>query len=522
MGIAHSADGGKPLNNYSIPERTAANLPQIPRKSCYLGGESPPPLFTMRHYAKLFVFLILLLGLHPAGNAAIDPIDSLKGLISKAPHDTTKAFYTNQLGTAFFNSDLDSAGFYWDKALKMGEALLSHEDTLVRRAGKLQIMKSASNCAVVHQYRGRYPVAIKLYQRCLRIAEELKNDRGVMMTYNNIGLIKLVQEKYVEALEYFQKSHVISLELNDSLTTSTILNNVGTALKRLHRNDEALAKFRESLIWAELTGNDDQIVDDLINIGSIQIIHEDFDSAYATFKKSLELADEIDYSLGKPSILSGISEAFQGQGQLDSALFYAHASLDTARALDMTEEIIGGLEQLAEIQEKLGKFALATLTLKEYIVLKDSFFNADKVLEYGQLEESFEYEKKELQEAIDQQKQESELRAKNFKQYLISFGTACAVALFLVFGVRYAKQRRLRYFVVFGALLFFFEFALVLLDSFVDGYTGGLPIPKLLANVLLAAALAPLNIVLEKQLMRRRVKAKVGVEGESEGDRNAG
>lgn len=476
----------------------------------------------MRPYAILIVLVTLLLGFSPAAKASADPVDSLKALIAKAPHDTTKAFYTNQLGTAFFNTDLDSAMAYWQKALKMGEALSMHEDSLVRRAGKLQIMKSASNCAVVYQYRGLYPLALKQYQRCLRIAEELKNRRGTMMTFNNIGLIELVQEKYTEALDHFQKSHAISLELKDSTTTSTTINNIGIALKRLKRYDEALAKFRESLLWAKLVGNDDQIVDDLINIGSLQIIHKDFDSANATFRESLRLATEIEYSLGKPSILSGISESYEGAENLDSALHYAHASLDSARALDMTEEIIPALEQLAELQEKTGQFALATATLKEYITLKDSFFNAGKVLEYGQLKESFAYENKELQEALDQQKQEAELRAKNFKQYLISFATACLVALLLLFGVRYAKRRRLKYFVVFGALLFFFEFALVLLDNFVDGFTGGLPIPKLLANVLLAAVFAPLNVVLEKSLMRGKGKAKAEPVAENQEESGAG
>jgi hypothetical protein len=188
----------------------------------------------------------------------------------------------------------------------------------------------------------------------------------------------------------------------------------------------------------------------------------------------------------------------------------------------MTEEIIGGLEQLAEVQEKLGQFELADATLKEFIALKDSFFSASKTLEFGQLEESFAYEKKELQEAIDAQAKAAELREENFKQYLISFGTACLVALLLLFGVRYAKQKRLRYFVVFGALLFFFEFALVLLDNFVDGFTGGLPIPKLLANVLLAALIAPLNIVLEQQLMRGRGAAKAEAVPESDADAGAG
>lgn len=466
--------------------------------------------------SAFWIFIFLTLGICPHAPASVDPIDSLKALASNAQNDTTRAFYTNQIGTAFWTTDLDSAMYYWTKALKMGERLAQDADTIVRRAGKIQIMKSASNSALVYQSRGLYPLALKNFQRSLRLAQELGNRAGTMKTFNNIGVIKLEQKNYDEALDYFQRSLAISLEIKDSLTSSTTTNNIATVLMRLNRLDEALSKCRQSLIWAERVDDNKQIADNLANIGSIQLIHEDFDSAYATFRQSIILANKIEYSMGKPEILRGISRSFEGQGRLDSALYYARASLDTARVLDYLEEILPGLEHLAKIQKKLRKFDLATATLEEFIQLKDSFFSESKTLEFGQLEEGFAYENKELQAELDQHAESAALRRKNFQQYLISFATTCVVGLLLLVGVRYAKQRRLRYFVVFGALLFFFEFALVLLDSFVDGFTGGLPIPKLLANVLLAALIAPLNIVLEKQLMRRRVGAMAVVKREGE------
>lgn len=452
----------------------------------------------------LWLPLLFLVGYLPPAAAHANPVDSLKALILNAEHDTLRAKYTNALGTAFFNSDLDSAMFYWQQALKMGEDLSESDDPAVQRAGKLQVMKSASNTAVIHQYRGLYPLAIKQYQRCLRLAEELHDRRGTMIALNNIGLIKMGQEKPAEALDYFQRSQAIAEERMDSLTMSTTLNNIGTALKRLNRHEEALAMFRKSLLWSEIVGNEVQMVDNLINIGSIHMLFQQPDSALATFTQSLEMANAIEYSLGKPQILLGISESYGGIGQLDKALAYAQAGLDSARALDLTEEIVGALERLAEVQHQLGQDDLAFNTISEYNYLKDSLFSTDKALEFGQLEQSFDYERKELESELQARAAEAELRQQNLQQYLISFGTVCVVALLLIVGIRLAKSRRLRYFVVFGALLVFFEFALVLLDSFIDGFTGGLPIPKLLANILLAALLAPLNVVLEKRLMTKK------------------
>jgi tetratricopeptide (TPR) repeat protein len=275
-------------------------------------------------------------------------------------------------------------------------------------------------------------------------------------------------------------------------------------LKRLNRLEEALAQFRESILWSELVENDVQIVDDLINIGSIQIAHNLPDSALVTFERSYQLAIASEYSLGMPSILRGLSAAYEGIGRLDLALSYAQASLDSARALDITEEMIGALEQLADVQQKLGKFALANTTLQTYIHLKDSLFSTDKALEFGQLEQSFDYERKEFESAILAEQTENARRIENRQQYIIAFAWLMAVVIVLLIGVRYARAERVRYIVVFVSLLFFFEFLLVLLDGYVDGLTGGLPIPKLAANIALAAIIAPLNTVLERRLVKKK------------------
>lgn len=437
-------------------------------------------------------------------HAATNPIDSLKAVVAAASHDTSRAQALIKVGSEYFNTNLDSALHYWDAALKLGEHLLDDANKKINEAGKRIVMRSASNTAVVFQYRGLYPLALKQYQRTLRIAQELQDDRGTMIALNNIGLIKLSQEKPQEAMEEFLKCKALAEKLQDSMRTSTILNNIGTALKRLKRDDEALAKFRESIVWAEATGNEEQIVDDLINIGSIQVVRHEYDSAMVNFRRAWTTAGELEYSIAKPEILEGLSSAYAGLGKMDLALEYAQACLDSARSLDMTEQIIGGLEQLAEIQEKMGLYKEADQSLKEFIHLQDSFFNAEKTIEFGQLEQSFDYERQELQQQIADQEAKAALREANIRQYIISFGVVSLIALLMIVGLRYSKKRRLRYFVVFASLLVFFEFALVLLDSLVDGVTGGLPIPKLLANVLLAALIAPLNTVLEKRLVEAR------------------
>ena len=62
--------------------------------------------------------------------------------------------------------------------------------------------------------------------------------------------------------------------------------------------------------------------------------------------------------------------------------------------------------------------------------------------------------------------------------------------------------------ITFFAFLLFFEFMLVLLDPYIDKYSSGEPVYKLLINALVAAAIFPLNALFEKVLKRRLMKKK--------------
>jgi tetratricopeptide (TPR) repeat protein len=453
------------------------------------------------HIVLWAILILFLVGENAGRLYAGNEIDSLRNLILHADTDTLRAKYYNNLGTALFNTNLDSAQTNWEISLAISERNAESPDTTVAKAGKLMIMRTSSNIAVVFQYRGLYPQALRYYQRCLVIANEFHNKRGTCMTLNNIGLIKLGQEKPDEAILLYERSLRLARELQDTALSVATINNIGVAQKRLKRYPEALANFRESLRLSRLTDNGVQIVDDLLNIGSIFLEDRRLDEALLTFEQCYHLADSLQYALAKPEVLMGLAHAHLDLRHHPRALTYAQAAVDTSRALDMTEETIGALELLAQVQRLMGDHPAANATLLTYIALKDSIFNQEKAEEFGQLEKGFEHERLQYEKELTAGHEAAALSRKNFEQYLISFGVVAVIALLLVIGMRLAKQERLRYFVVFGALLVFFEFLLVLLDNFVDGFTGGLPIPKLLANVFLAALIAPLNVFLERRLV---------------------
>jgi len=59
---------------------------------------------------------------------------------------------------------------------------------------------------------------------------------------------------------------------------------------------------------------------------------------------------------------------------------------------------------------------------------------------------------------------------------------------------------------IFFSFLLFFEFMLVLLDPFIEDYSGGAPAFKLMFNAVLAAGIFPLHAFFESMIKRRLVK----------------
>jgi hypothetical protein len=60
--------------------------------------------------------------------------------------------------------------------------------------------------------------------------------------------------------------------------------------------------------------------------------------------------------------------------------------------------------------------------------------------------------------------------------------------------------------VTFFAILLLFEFVLVLLDPYVEKFSSGEPLYKLLINALLAACIFPINALLERVIQKRLMK----------------
>ncbi|MCB9235588.1 MAG: tetratricopeptide repeat protein [Bacteroidia bacterium] len=447
---------------------------------------------------------ILVMLTLPAGLCqAVTVHDSLYALLATQPDDTTRADLLTDIGRDFFFTDTDSAMFWWERALTLSEQLAESEVPAIRYKGKKGVALNCNRLAVIYQYRGLYAQALKFYQRCIRVSGEIGFQEGKIKAMGNIGIIKKEQKQYPEALQYFGQCLVLARENAMYSIQASCYNNAGIALREMNEPELAMKAYHKSLRLARQVGNQIQEVDNYINISVILVEKGKADSALVLLKRSEFMADSLEYGLALTSIYVTTAEALIHLERLNEAEDYLMRGIAMARKHGITEELLAGYEMAGRLFELKGDFRRSNDFLKLLIGLKDSTFNVNKSIEFGQLEASFSYERQEYERALAETAAAQARRKTQFTQYLIAFASLCVFALLMIVVVRRSKVgTRLRSLAVFASLIFFFEFVLVLLDNYVDAWTAGTPIPKLILNIILAILFTWLHNQFERRLLK--------------------
>ncbi|MBL4578596.1 MAG: tetratricopeptide repeat protein, partial [Flavobacteriales bacterium] len=290
------------------------------------------------------------------------------------------------------------------------------------------------------------------------------------ITSGNIGIVYHRQEKYYKALEYYFKALKLDEEEENRSGVAGDYVYIGLIYSDLGEYARALEFYFKSLTIQEELVNKFGITGTLINIGEVYSLQKKYREAEAYLLRALEISREVKYLL---------SEQF------------CH-------------------EHLSTLYEQTGQYKKAYEHHMEYSIAKDSLFNEEKSKEIGKLEAKHEFEKAEAERKRTEEEQiDREASTKSRRDNLQYSGILIFIVL-LFGGVfmlgRFSMPIRLAEGLTFFAFLLFFEFTLVLLDPYIENYSGGEPAYKLLFNAMLAGMIFPLHSFFETRLKTRIAK----------------
>jgi len=500
-------------------------------------------------------------GMASSDGFAGNKIDSLKTVIQTTDHDTTKIKALNKLGWSLMYSNPDTAIILGNQALELTEKTKDEKS----KANTLH------NLGAYHYIKSDYPTALDHYHKSLEIRKSLNDKKGIAVSYNNIGMIYHEQSSYPQALEYYFKSLKIEVQLGNKKGMAASYNNVGIIYMDQSSYPQALGYYFKSLKIKKQLGNKKGMANSYNNIGLIYYEQSSYPQALEYYFKSLKIKKQLGDKQGMAGSYGNIGNLYTSlfkQGDsleragrwalenpallLDTALYYQQQALlinqELSSEYGMTYSLSGigsiyaqkqqytkaiqyyqqaalladsigalheGFEahsELSECYEQLGSYKLSLEHYKQYTTLKDTVFNQEKSKDIGKLEARHEMEMAEIKRKQEEKEQarilEQQTQRRHLLQYSGIFIFIIGIFAILLFSGRLNIPVRVAKSGVFFTFLLVFEFVLVLIDPYIEQWTGGEPAYNLMVNVGLAGLFLPLHNIAVRKLEQRLFKTR--------------
>lgn len=417
---------------------------------------------------------------------------------------------------------------------------------------KFVYIAAVANIGYLAENEGNVAKALEYYRKALIAQDEMDNKEGMAITLNNIGHVYKTQGNILKALEIYNQSLEIRREIKDTSGIANSLNNIAIIYETQEEKEKALELYLESLELRQKIGDRFGEGSSLRSIGLYYYGENNLDKAEQYFNEFLEIRTELGEKQGTARGYNYLGNVYEKKGELDSALVLYQIALEIREELSLSQGICQSLYSIASLEAKLGKWEIAKeKTMRAYnmalakgyvyeirdlsillssinknegnyqkalemyelhIQMRDSIKNEETQKAAIRQQTKYEFEKQQLvkeQEQLESARliAEETSRRNNLQYSMIFLGILLFFGLVLSLGFIKVSSTVAEG-LIFFAFLIFFEFLLVLADPYIESFTGGEPMWKLLANAFLAGAIFPAHTFFERVLKKRVLKVK--------------
>ncbi|OFY67300.1 MAG: hypothetical protein A3H98_02265 [Bacteroidetes bacterium RIFCSPLOWO2_02_FULL_36_8] len=509
-------------------------------------GNQPP--------ATNIVFIFLLTTLVFINSGFDNKVDSLKVELQKDLHDSTQVNTLHALFNQYISISPDTALHYAQQALSLAEKIkwekgtsnsfhaighyyytqgdysnaltywlkvLNAREALNDNNG---IAASLGNIGVVYQEQGNFSKALDYYFRALKINEELGNKNSIAIRLGNIGVVYMEQGDYPKALDYYFRALKMDDELGNKNSIAIRLGNIGLVYYYQTDYSKALEYYFRALKMKEVLGNKSEIAITLGNIGIVYKEQGDNPKALEYYFRALKMDQELGNKDGIARHLGNIGSLYIKTGKFQKAESYLDNALSVSDSIgallyqkdhhEMFTQLHDTTAHLAfqagNYKEAARRYESALTHNKKAGTAKDTLFNEEKSKEIGGLEQKHIFEMETLKkEQAEAEKSRQEAVAVSRRNLLQNSGIMLGLLLLgsaLLLLARFHIPLWLLEGIVFFFFLLSFEFILVLINPYIDAWSGGAPVWNLLFNSLIAVVIFPLHRYFEGVLKRRILK----------------
>ena len=299
--------------------------------------------------------------------------------------------YLSMYRAKIYLNELDSSLYYTKLSLAKAQQIKNPK----------KIVASYEAIGNVLQFQGKYDEGVEYYLEAIREAEKVDSSWATSL-YLNLGLGFQKTGNYEKAKEYQLKAISMAKKYGDSTVLTSAYNNLGIIYKNQGRLDLAMETYKKGLAIARAINRQKSEADLLQNMANILFDQGKFDQAMELFEESMKYTLKngnyymlyVDYH--------NLSVHLNELGRYKESFEAAQKALDYAEKANNLENIVTAYELNAEAAFALNRLDEAYAYMTHAIKYKDSLNAVNINNSMLNSIDAFETEKKRMADSLRQ------------------------------------------------------------------------------------------------------------------------
>lgn len=271
---------------------------------------------------------------------------------------------------------------------KYPEALRFYERSaeMDRKLGdEIGVAQTTQNMADIYIYRGEYQKALALTNACLKIYTDQADKSGIMGSLLNRAAIYDYLALYQESLRDYQHALRLSREINDKYTEIRLNSNLGVMYWHWQKPDIAMQYLTTALEMSDENDDAYNIDNTLKTMAEIYTSRKEYARANDIYQKILNRNVKLDNKRQVAVIMTAIGRNLIELNEVDKALGYLNKSLEITTGLNTPYEKLENYRNLVIVNAILHNFKIADslqdlfATTRAQLMDRDSLPGTSKV-----------------------------------------------------------------------------------------------------------------------------------------------
>lgn len=221
------------------------------------------------------------------------------------------------------------------------------------------------------------------YFQLLEIMRKKKDVIQTKRIIEKIALIFSLSNDVENSLKYNLQLLEINEQSDDLASAAATLNVIGNHYKDLKNLDKALEYYQAALSMNRQSGrpgeNDNRIVTNLINIGTVYQSRGDNRNSIKSFNEALEVKQKTGTPVEMAVMHNYLASLYLAQGNYSEAENQTKESTSLLSGTDNKRILARNYKRLSEIYEKQDRYEKALASYQAYSMLKDSLLYQEQL-----------------------------------------------------------------------------------------------------------------------------------------------